>query len=177
MNRRVRCQRGRAFVPDDQCDQANKPSTSVSCQTNACPNLSKWVYTNWSQCSKTCGTGEQTRQRHCQTEFGRPSNQCDRNDSTQLTKLCFRKFCPEWQTGSWSTCSRSCGGGRMTRDVYCDSNSGRVTDTECNKNSKPSSSLPCETESCPKPQWVYSEWSACSTSCGPGQKIRFYFYK
>jgi hypothetical protein len=45
-----------------------------------------------------------------------------------------------WKVGSWSSCSKSCGGGTKTRSVSC-------TGVVC-KDAKPSSSQSCNTSSC-----------------------------
>ena len=172
MDRRVRCQRGRAYVSDTQCDQTSRPSTRVACQRQACPSMTKWVYTKWSECSKSCGTGRQTRKRHCETQSDQTSDECDQLDTTQLSKLCFRQVCAGWAYRGWSTCSRSCGGGQMTRDVFCQQGSASISDSQCDMASKPRTSVPCQTEACPKPKWVYTSWTECPKSCGTGQQIR-----
>lgn len=173
MTRVVRCQKGQDFVSDSQCDQSTRPSTKVSCKAEDCVVLKpKWVYSNWSTCSQTCGTGQQTRQKHCETELGRPSDDCDRSDSTQLSKSCSLQLCPEWALSDWSKCSLSCGGGQKTRLARCQSGQQYVSDSQCDPMTKPSTSVACNTKSCPKPQWVYKNWSVCSKTCGTGEQTR-----
>ena len=56
-----------------------------------------------------------------------------------------------WNTGSWGTCSASCGGGTQTRSVTCLRNDGQtVADSLCTKyaGSKPAASQQCNTQSC-----------------------------
>ncbi len=56
-----------------------------------------------------------------------------------------------WQATSWGSCSASCGGGTQNRNVYCPS--GKV----CVGN-KPSRSQSCNTQACPVPVCLKTEW-------------------
>lgn len=64
----------------------------------------------------------------------------------------------QWQTGSWGSCSRDCGGGSRTRSVTC-SMSGYCSGSE------PATSESCNTQSCP--EWSVS-WGSCNQECGGG---------
>ena len=73
--------------------------------------------------------------------------------------------------GKWSACSKSCGGGEKTRSRAKATEKvnggneclGEATQTET-----------CNTALCPVDcVWgVYGDWSACSKSCGIGEKTR-----
>ncbi|XRB10254.1 thrombospondin [Pseudoscourfieldia marina] len=78
-------------------------------------------------------------------------------------------------TGSWSSCSASCGGGTQTRSVTCKRSDGQsVSDSSCS-GSKPSTSQSCNTQAC-APSYTYSyatgSWAVCSASCGGGTQTR-----
>ena len=71
-------------------------------------------------------------------------------------KLCAKS----WTVGSWSGCSRSCGGGTRSRSVYCQAG------YDCSMYSRPSSSTSCNTQKCAG-SWSTGSWSSCSAkACG-----------
>jgi hypothetical protein len=75
-------------------------------------------------------------------------------------KLCAKT----WTVGSWGSCSKTCGGGTMTRSVYCQAG------YNCSMYTKPTSSQSCNTQKC-KGDWVKGSWSSCSaTACGTSGK-------
>ncbi|XP_061197855.1 SCO-spondin-like isoform X2 [Saccostrea echinata] len=148
----------------------------VMCMNSSCPingGFGEWSV--WSSCSKSCGTGEQTRQRFCDNpkpQFG--GENC--KDIFENKKDCNTQPCPidglfgDWQ--SWNTCPVSCGGGIRNRTRLCDSPSpsfgGRncighnVEESKCNENHCPVDGGFAE----------WNEWSQCTRSCGSGVKIR-----
>ena len=90
-----------------------------SCNTKPCPvpcKVSTWL--TWSDCSRSCGSGLRTRNRHI-VESSQHGGSCDY--SLKGRELCNTKPCPvpvpckvsTWST--WSNCTRSCGSGRRTR--------------------------------------------------------------
>ena len=72
------------------------------------------LWTEWSICSLTCGTGEQTRTRNC-------SLNCDGVSSYELfeTKTCNDFICQYTMWSEWSNCSLTCGSGEQTRTRNC----------------------------------------------------------
>lgn len=137
------------------------------CNTTPCP-----VWSVWSSCPVTCGTGVATRTRGTETE----------------KQDCFVRFCP-WST--WSQCTNSCGGGQATRTrgssdfdtKYCNNHvcptlavwstwtdcsvtcaDGTQTRTRASDIENRSCSL---AEYCP-----WTPWTNCSRSCGGGTAYR-----
>lgn len=68
---------------------------------------------------------------------------------------------PEWVSGSWSTCSSTCGPGIQTRIVSCP---GGDPD-ECVGIEPPTQQSCYRTEGC---SWLTEAWGTCSATCGSG---------
>uniref|UniRef100_A0A8D3B0J5 ADAM metallopeptidase with thrombospondin type 1 motif 8 n=1 Tax=Scophthalmus maximus TaxID=52904 RepID=A0A8D3B0J5_SCOMX len=82
-----------------------------------------WVLGEWSECSKSCGSGWSRRNVECRDNAGFLSSQCD-NDLKPL--------------GPWSTCSRNCGQGERRRSVFCIDYTGKIAEQEkCDPNKIP----------------------------------------
>jgi len=74
-----------------------------------------------------------------------------------------------WKQVGFSECSKTCGGGMQQSLIVCvrDSNEVPVGDHRCNAEGRlPSESRRCNTKPCPA-QWIFTEWSGCSVTCGP----------
>ncbi|XP_020284534.1 spondin-1 isoform X2 [Pseudomyrmex gracilis] len=161
--------------------------------TEAC-KVTSWA--EWGPCSVTCGTGTQLRQRQFYDEAAANANKC--NTLVTDRKVCYNPQNPhcngrrgglvntdkcklsEWT--DWSSCSSSCGEGSKTRSrnfrlrkyrKYCraEPNGPQLQQSiDCEN-------APCNgedpEEKCPKDRYSeWSMWSPCSSSCGPGVKLR-----
>lgn len=73
-----------------------------------------------------------------------------------------------WVTGSWESCTVSCGNGLQKRLVECQNIEGHVT-ADCNSRDRPVALRSCGD---PCPMWDAGTWSQCSKSCGRGFKRR-----
>uniref|UniRef100_A0A3Q2Q1M6 ADAMTS-like protein 1 n=1 Tax=Fundulus heteroclitus TaxID=8078 RepID=A0A3Q2Q1M6_FUNHE len=153
------------------------PPLFQHCNAHPCPP--RWESREWSSCSATCGVGLMTRTVAC---THRPSP--DSNYSTVLKdelcqkpkpspyQACNRFDCPPtWETRDWGQCSRTCGGGVQKRQVFCkqrmaDGSMLELPDTFC-PSKTPENQRPCGRQDCP-PQWVTTNWSQCSVTCGNG---------
>lgn len=73
----------------------------------------------------------------------------------------------QWQYGSWTECSATCGTGVQRQTVHCvERTSGIVEAHYCDPASRPDDKrASCNEELCPAIWWV-GEWQRCSVSCG-----------
>ncbi len=136
---------------DSRCPSP-KPITQDVCNTEVCPNSYSWRTTDWSSCSKTCGTGTQTRIVYCANQAGSTvdASLCTgtRPPSEQIcnTQPCTSTY--TWISGAWSSCSKTCGGGTQSRSVSCQRDDGVfVTGSFCT-GVKPSETMACNTTPC-----------------------------
>ncbi|XP_060011181.1 A disintegrin and metalloproteinase with thrombospondin motifs 7 isoform X2 [Lagenorhynchus albirostris] len=129
-----------------------------------------WQVGNWSECSTTCGLGAVWRPVRCSS--GREED-CTPAARPQPARRCHLRPCAAWHTGSWSKCSRSCGGGSSVRDVQCvDTRDLQpLRPFHCQPGpAKPPARRPCGAQPCLS--WYISSWRECSEACGGGEQQR-----
>lgn len=121
----------------------------------------QWRTGPWGACSSTCAGGFQRRVVVCQDENGYPASSCDESIQPIEQRSCESGSCPQWFYGSWSECSKSCGGGIKTRLVACQRPNGeRFNDLSCEILDKPPDREQCNTQSCSiNPHWSTDQWS------------------
>lgn len=110
----------------------------------------QWGEWQSSACSKSCGGGQQTRNRECNNPapsgFGRI---CIGNSEDTID--CNVEQCPDvdGQWGEWhsSTCSKSCGDGKIDRNRECNNPAPSGLGRDCIGNSKDTQD--CNVEECP----------------------------
>uniref|UniRef100_A0A8C5JMH5 ADAM metallopeptidase with thrombospondin type 1 motif 7 n=1 Tax=Junco hyemalis TaxID=40217 RepID=A0A8C5JMH5_JUNHY len=129
-----------------------------------------WEVGNWSECSATCGLGAVWRSVRCSsgTDGG-----CPMADRPVPARRCSLRPCSAWRVGTWSKCSRSCGGGTKVRDVHCvDTRDQRLLRPfHCQAGlAQPPAQLPCHSAPCL--DWYTSSWRECSEPCGGGEQAR-----
>ncbi|XP_076810051.1 spondin-1-like isoform X5 [Clavelina lepadiformis] len=144
----------------------------IECNDRECPvhcEVGQW--SNWSDCSTSCGLGSRHRTRLVIKENKYDGNECP---SLKETADCNTGECPvnclvgDWTT--WNECSKSCGTGTRQRSrevIQQNDYNGKDCpeldeEIECNERECP---VHCEVG-----QW--SNWSDCSTSCGLGSRHR-----
>ncbi|XP_060107206.1 A disintegrin and metalloproteinase with thrombospondin motifs 8 [Heteronotia binoei] len=132
------------FIPKD-VHFNNKKNKEKSTSNVIKPMLtSQWVLGDWSECSKSCGSGWQRRTVECLDVEGQASSTCDEALKPEGIKPCSDLPCPIWQLGSWSPCSRTCGEGVRTRNALCIDYTGKITALEkCRSPRPPSATAVC----------------------------------
>ncbi|XP_014397846.1 PREDICTED: ADAMTS-like protein 1 [Myotis brandtii] len=180
----VSCLNKQTREPADEnlCVTSRRPPKLLkACSLEPCP--SRWEIGKWSPCSLTCGVGLQTRDVFCSQIRSREMNEtviladdlC-RQHKPNTVQACNRFNCPPaWYPAQWQPCSRTCGGGVQRREVLCkqrmaDGSFLELPETFCSA-SKLASQQACKKEDCPS-EWLLSDWSECSTSCGEGTQTR-----
>ncbi|KAF6076482.1 ADAM metallopeptidase with thrombospondin type 1 motif 7 [Phyllostomus discolor] len=129
-----------------------------------------WEVGNWSECSTTCGLGAVWRWVRCSS--GREDD-CAPAGRPQPARHCHLRPCATWHVGTWSKCSRSCGGGFSVRDVQCvDTQDLRpLRPFHCQAGpAQPPTRQPCGVQPCLT--WYTSSWRECSEACGGGEQQR-----
>ncbi|XP_062064144.1 ADAMTS-like protein 1 isoform X3 [Lepus europaeus] len=180
----VSCLNKQTREPADEnlCVTSRRPPQLLkSCNLDPCP--ARWEIGKWSPCSLTCGVGLQTRDVFCSHLLSRELNEtviladelCHQPKPSTV-QACNRFNCPPaWYPAQWQPCSRTCGGGEQRREVLCkqrmaDGSFLELPETFCSV-SKPASQQACRRDDCPS-EWLLSEWTECSTSCGEGTQTR-----
>lgn len=146
--------------------------------SDACPKLvdcetSSW--SNWTQCTVPCGGGNRSRTRTVlkQPEWG--GRKCGVLNQTIAcnTQHCGRD-CQLTNWGTWSNCSKVCGGGvnTRTREIF----TSRINGTIWGKDQCPplKEEKKCNTQHCGKDCVVgeWTDWTLCNAPCGGGGQKR-----
>ncbi|XP_030644858.1 adhesion G protein-coupled receptor B1-like [Chanos chanos] len=125
------------------------------CNIAVCPVDGFWnEWSAWSACSASCSNGTMQRTRECNgPSYG--GAEC-RGDWLE-TSGCFLRECPvdgRWLSwSSWSTCSRTCGGGTQQRQRVCE---GPFHGGQSCVGDK-SESKQCNEKRCPEPHEICPE--------------------
>ncbi|XP_048736194.2 coadhesin-like [Ostrea edulis] len=90
------------------------------CTKQACPVDGGWsVWSDYKQCSVSCGGGHRLRHRSCDNPPPSYGGQDCPGNSTE-SEMCNISPCPDWSTwGTYSACSKSCGAGFRYRFRTC----------------------------------------------------------
>ena len=152
------------------CPDKNKIETR-DCNTHGCPRDCEGYYTSWTSCSKTCGTGTQTKS-FVVTKSEANGGNCV-NRGSVLSQPCNTTPCPENCEGHWGdygACTKTCGGGTQTRNFVVTKN--ELYGGIC-PNRDGSETRSCNSNPCPRDcSGYWSSWSSCSKTCGGGSQTR-----
>ncbi|XP_052240979.1 coadhesin-like isoform X2 [Dreissena polymorpha] len=133
------------------------------------------VWSSWSVCDVTCGTGTQTRHRTC-------TNPAPENGGLNCVgealdiKTCILDRCPVhggWsQWSPWGSCSATCDVGMQRRDRSCSNPYPSLGGDHCFGDSR--DDMICYMPGCTNGKWSsWQPWSSCSATCFGGHRNRY----
>ncbi|KAJ8029224.1 ADAMTS-like protein 1 [Holothuria leucospilota] len=170
-------------VKDFRC-HASEPleRSRHSCNEQPCPP--KWNVMVYGECSMTCGSGLRYPvkvmciQVYAESMGGFrsvPDSECQHLPRPGPDSCANIECPPHWIMNRWSSCTEACGRGTRSRRVSCIQLLGNGEEVE--REWRMCSSIPPpETENCNEvdcpPDWLAGNFSACSVTCGQGQKSR-----
>lgn len=176
--RQVLCKEQRTIsvittVPLENCNQTSRPTSMEACDV---PSCAAWQVGDWGECSADCGIGEKQRRVYCEADGAEVlERNCAGQEKPDPRQECDMGSCvPEWLYSSYAeSCSVGCGTGYKTRNVICSTAgvAGAVSQENCEGMKKPKATKVCNRGSCGA-KWVMSEWSQCTSECGPGTQSR-----
>uniref|UniRef100_A0A8C7KAH3 ADAM metallopeptidase with thrombospondin type 1 motif, 12 n=1 Tax=Oncorhynchus kisutch TaxID=8019 RepID=A0A8C7KAH3_ONCKI len=141
----------------------------------------RWRHGAWTDCSTTCGLGEQQQPVRCfELEVGVVDESlCDPESRPEdRHRKCKNMDCPvRWWVGGWQQCSATCGsGGVRKRTVMCVrtvAGEERVLHPgDCKQLLKPKPVVPCNRDLPCGPDWAVGSWSPCPVTCGGSVRSR-----
>ncbi|XP_013362186.1 PREDICTED: ADAMTS-like protein 2 isoform X2 [Chinchilla lanigera] len=167
-------------VDDSYCDALTRPEpVHEFCAGRECQP--RWETSSWSECSRTCGEGYQSRIVRCWKMLSPGfdssvySDLCEAAEAVrpEERKTCRNPACgPQWEMSEWSECPAKCGERSVvTRDIRCSED-----EELCDPRTRPVGEKNCTGPPCDR-QWTVSDWGPCSGSCGQGRTIRHVYCK
>ncbi|KAM7391303.1 hypothetical protein PAMP_022003 [Pampus punctatissimus] len=141
----------------------------------------RWRHGAWTDCSTTCGLGEQHQPALCfEMDVGVVDESlCDPESHPEdRHRKCKNMDCPaRWWVGGWQQCSANCGSdGVRKRTVLCVrtvSGEERVLHPmECKHLLKPKPIVPCNRDVPCGADWAVGLWEECPVTCGGGVRSR-----
>ncbi|KAG8456217.1 hypothetical protein GDO86_002132 [Hymenochirus boettgeri] len=159
------------IVPNKNCKELKKPEPQIR-KCNEQPCQTRWMMTEWTPCSKTCGKGTQSRQTTCTQHLRNGTLITVREKDCSGSKPASSQRCEGqdcmtvWEAGVWSECSLKCGKGVRHRNIRCTN-----PRKKCLLSTRPKEMEDCEDYSrCYI--WRMGDWSKCSVTCGKGMQSR-----
>ncbi|XP_061184989.1 SCO-spondin-like [Saccostrea echinata] len=158
------------------CSSLGDESQSQDCNTQACPidgSFADW--TDWDDCTVSCGGGSQGRTRTCTNPAPQHGGANCTGDFAQ-SQDCNTQNCPidggytDWT--QWDTCTVTCGGGSQERYRNCTNPVPQYGGADCT--GVDAEIQVCNTNNCPI-DGGFSDWSAwdtCTVTCGGGSQGR-----
>ncbi|KAL4219909.1 hypothetical protein ACF0H5_020321 [Mactra antiquata] len=150
-------------------DCSGSTTQSQNCNTHSCPIDGGWGgYSGWGACTRTCGTGTQSRSRSCNNPTPQHGG-ADCQGSATDTQNCNTNACPidgAWGTWtSWDTCTVTCAGGTQERTRACDNPAAQYGGAACVGHD--SETQACNTLYCPiDGDWTtWGSWANCGVTC------------
>ncbi|XP_052284771.1 SCO-spondin-like isoform X2 [Dreissena polymorpha] len=168
------------FVPNEPKGNncSGSATETADCNLGLCPVDGVWhSWATWSTCTVTCGNGSSSRDRVCDFPDNTPHGR-NCSGSNSETRSCNAELCPvngnytAW--GSWSVCSKTCGGGSQERNRLCVYDPVAPHGNNCSLLGASGQTQACMTENCPV-NGIWSAWSnytECTVTCGGGTRAR-----
>ncbi|KAM5169515.1 A disintegrin and metalloproteinase with thrombospondin motifs 19 [Callospermophilus lateralis] len=160
-----------SIVDNKKCKHLTKPEPQIR-KCNEQPCQTRWMMTEWTTCSRTCGKGMQSRQVACTQQLSngtliRARERDCTGPKPASAQRCEGQDCMTvWEAGVWSECSVKCGKGVRHRTVRCTN-----PRKKCVLSTRPREAEDCEDYSkCYV--WRMGDWSKCSITCGKGMQSR-----
>ena len=139
-------------------------------------------FSSWSEfteCTKTCGNGIKTRARNCSNPLPQYGGiNCSHLGPALEALQCNTQKCPidgnysVWS--GWSACSFTCGVGKKQRERTCTNPSPKFGGKNCSSLGETLQEINCNISPCPI-NGGYSNWSnftICTKSCNNGTRFR-----
>ena len=144
-----------------------------------CDNNCQGSFSDWGNCSKSCGTGEQNRTYKVDTDAKQGGTTCPFNNGYQETRECNTQACQrdcklsEWDKTT-SNCSNKCGLPKSTLVASRNIKTHPISSGE--KCGSLTENVTCEaTDPCPiNCTGYWSNWTKCDKKCGKGEQTRTY---
>lgn len=146
---------------------------AMGCNDGPCPIHCKVnAFLPWGPCTKSCGTGSQSRSRSIYMMARHGGDVCP---FLTETRDCNQESCPvdcavaSW--GAWSACSASCGGGAQKRKRLRVGTWAKFGGKPCPSREV---SRVCNAHKCPVPCVLgkWQQWTPCSRTCNGGSQRR-----
>ena len=147
------------------CSGLGPPIDARPCNNETCPISGGYsIWSQFSPCTKSCGSGTQYRKRNCTNPPpGVGGQNCSRLGPPKETVYCNNEYCPiDGGYGEWSPytiCSRTCGVGQRARSRSCVNPSPQYGGKNCSQIGKAQEIDVCNTKKCPGKQIVVRFYS------------------
>jgi len=162
--------RTRPVIQSESCGGVcDATSETQACNTHPCPEdcqVGEW--SNFTECSRECGNGTQSRTRNVTQEPLHGGEECP--DLIEF-QACNEDPCSvecDVVEGAWGPCTPSCGARTQTRTVFVLAGDPEVCGVTHDE------TRACDPVACPidcvMSNWT--EWSTCTVACGGGTQFR-----
>ncbi|XP_060927739.1 A disintegrin and metalloproteinase with thrombospondin motifs 12 [Limanda limanda] len=140
-----------------------------------------WRHGAWTDCSTTCGLGEQFQPVRCfEVDMGVVDESlCDPESRPEdRHRRCKTMDCPaRWWVGGWQQCSATCGSdGMRKRTVLCvrtvSAEERVLHPVECKHLLKPKPVVQCNRDVPCGQDWAVGNWEECPVTCGGSVRSR-----